>query len=264
VKNAKCSRALKDENFLFYRVFDFAMKNIGAVLLTTAALCVGFFLTSGCGNAQTIGSREAGSPTVRTFSSFDWPRPAEKSIAAHSLKFEQADLDQLLNLYAEISGRSIIRAAKLPETKITFLNQTALSTVEALQALDTVLAAQGVAMVNLGTQYVKAVPEGAASLEPGPVVDLRPDQLPDSSSFVIYIVELKNVTGSEAAPALQPFARLPNSIVIIGGGGSRASTPGVGNTPTVLGKKDRSVVILRDYSSSVRRMLQVLEKLEQQ
>src|SRR2546426_2070562 len=66
-----------------------------------------------------------------------------------------------------------------------------MTAVELLQALDTVLAAQGVAMVFLGTQYVKAVSAKQAHLESGPVVELQPEQLPDSSSFLIYIVRLR-------------------------------------------------------------------------
>jgi len=45
-------------------------------------------------------------------------------------------------LYAETAGRSIIRSGNLPDVKITFSNQTPMTTVEILQALDTVLAAQ--------------------------------------------------------------------------------------------------------------------------
>src|SRR2546430_10501005 len=44
---------------------------------------------------------------------------------------------------SDISGRSIIRAPNLPDVKVTFSNQTPMTSVEALQALDTVLAAQG-------------------------------------------------------------------------------------------------------------------------
>jgi len=141
-----------------------------------------------------------------------------------------------------------------------------MTTVEALQALDTVLAAQGIAMVFLGTQYVKAVSAKEAFLEPGPVVELRPDQLPDSSSFLIYIVKLNKVAVPQAAPALSSFAKLPNSIVAIGAvtGSRPSSQSSLPNLPAILGVKEHSMLILRDYSSNVRRMLQVLEKLEEQ
>jgi len=128
-----------------------------------------------------------------------------------------------------------------------------------------VLAAQGMAMVNLGTHYVKIVPDKEAHLEPGPTVELKPEDLPDSSSFLIYIVKLRRVAPSQAAAALAPFAKLPNSIVTVGTGKANRAAPGtpLPNLPAMLGLQDHSIVILRDYSSNVRRMLQVLEKMEQ-
>jgi len=203
---------------------------------------------------------------ARTFSSFDPPTPGEKLLPAHAIKFDQADVVQILNLYADISGRSIIRAPNLPDVKITFSNQTPMTSVEALQALDTVLAAQGIAMVILGTQYAKAVTAKEAFLEPGPVVELRPDQLPDSSSYLIYIVTLNKVKATDVSPVLAPFSKLPSSIIAMNGGmDNRPSTQSsFANLPMILGPKKHSILILRDYSSNVRRMLQVLDKLEQQ
>ena len=207
--------------------------------------------------------RKAG---ARTLSSFDPAVPGEKVTAAHQIKFEQAELAQVLNLYAEISGRSIIPSGNLPEVKFTFSNQTPMTGVEILQALDTLLAAQGITTVYLGTQYVKVVPAKEAPQESGPVIELSPDQLPESSSFLVYIVKLKNVTPSQAAPALQPFAKLPNSIITIGSGrsGPQASKPNLQKMAGgIFGGKENNILILRDYSSNVRRMLQVLEKMEQ-
>jgi type II secretory pathway component GspD/PulD (secretin) len=235
-----------------------------SIALHSAVVLLALFVAAGCGKKPDPQSavRTAG---ARTFCSFDPPTPGEKRFPAQAIKFEQAELTQVLNLYAEISGRSVIRAGNLPNIKITFSNQTPMTAVEVLQALDTVLAAQGVAMVFLGTQYVKVVPESQAHMEAGPVVELQPDQLPDSGSYLIYIVKLKKLSGSDVAPALQPFAKLPSSIITIGGGSpskppSGASLP---NLSTLIGK-DQTILILRDYSSNVRRMLQVVEKMEQQ
>jgi hypothetical protein len=72
-------------------------------------------------------------------------------------------------------------------------------------------------------------------------VELPWDQLPDSSSFLTYIVKLEKLRPEEATPFLQPFSKLPNSII------------GVRGSP---------ILFLRDYSSNVRRMLEVLEKVE--
>jgi general secretion pathway protein D len=158
-----------------------------------------------------------------------------------SVRFESAELAQVLKLYQEVSGRSIIRSPNVPEIKVTFENVTPLTRVELLQALDNVLAANNIAMVYLGTKYVKAVPAAQAAQEPGPVVELSPNQLPESSSYLTYIVKLKNIPAEKANSILQPFAKLPNSIVAIRG---------------------EQILILRDYSANVKRMLKVLEEVE--
>ncbi|HTD65702.1 MAG TPA: hypothetical protein VK846_04115 [Candidatus Limnocylindria bacterium] len=176
----------------------------------------------------------------RTFSSFD--TSSGTNLPAHTMRFVEVDLAQVLSIYQELSGRSIIRSPMLPmTTKITFDNATSLTRVEALQALDTILAANNVVMVCLGTKYVKAVTTKELPGETGPVVELPPDQLPDSSSFLVYVVKLKRLTPQNATSLLVPFAKLPNSII---------------------GTRDSDLLILRDYSSNVRRMVQVLEETE--
>ena len=125
--------------------------------------------------------------------------------------------------------------------KITFDNQTPLTHAEALQALDNVLAANGIVMVYFGTQYVKVIAPSEVGSETGPVVELPPDRLPESSSFLIYVVKLKHISPQDAVPALMPFAKLPNGII---------------------GMKDGNVLTLRDYSANVRRMLQVLDEID--
>jgi type II secretory pathway component GspD/PulD (secretin) len=228
------------------------------------ALLLAFLLAVGC-NKGSDRSSALRTAAARTLSSFDPPTAGEGVMPAKTIKFEQADLAQVLNFYADISGRSIIRGTAVPDVKITFSNQTPMTPVEVLQALDTALAGQGIAMIFLGTQYVKVVPAKEATLEAGPIVELKPDQLPDSSSFLIYIVKLKNIQPVNAAPSLAPFSKLPNSIVAINAGnGSRPpSGSALANLPGIIGVKSHGILILRDYSSNVRRMLQVLEKIDQ-
>jgi len=198
-------------------------------------------LVGGCTRPTASSPATARQPTPPTFSSFDSPGRADE-IRAHMIKFAEADLGQILEFYQELSGRSVIRWPSIsPNTKISFENTRAMSRVEALQALDTVLAAHNVAMVYLGTRYVKAVPAAQSPQEPGPVVEGPWEQLPESSSLVSYIVKLKHIPPENAVSALQPFAKLPNSII---------------------GVKGNNVIILRDYSANVRRMMQMLETVD--
>ncbi len=208
-----------------------------------AQLIAGLLLTltfvAACNKRSGSGPESA--PGPKTYSSFDTTSGTNAPLPAHSIHFVQADLEQVLAVYQELSGRSIIRSPAVPPIKITFDNATPLTRVEALQALDNVLAANKIVMVYFGTKYVKVILAGEVSSESGPVVELPPELLPDSSSFLIYVVKLKNLKAEDAVSALMPFAKLPNGLI---------------------GMRGRDLLILRDYSSNVRRMVQILEELD--
>ena len=231
-----------------------------ALLILFAGLALWFF-----GKPRSHPGGATPANAASTISSLDRPQAGEKSIPAKAIKLENATLGQVLDLYAETSGRSIIRGANLPEVKVTFSNQSPMTRPEVLQALDTVLAAQGIAMICTGTHYAKAVNAREAGLEVAPIFEGRPEELPESSSLVVCIVNLKKTSSSQAAPALQPFAKLPNSIIVIPpGGGPPKGMPGLANLPAnLLGGKTDTLLILRDYASNVRQMLQVVAKLEE-
>jgi len=179
-------------------------------------------------------------PTV-TYSSFDLG-DTKKTIPPQMIKFQEMDLRQLLDFYQELSGRTLIRSPQVPMgAKITVENATALTRTEALQMLDNVLAAQQITMIYLGTSYVKVVPQASASTEAGPVMDGPWRQLPDSSSFVLYVTKLKTLTVEDAVAVLSPYTKIPMSL---------------------LGIKGSEVLVLRDYSSNVRRMMDILERLD--
>jgi type II secretory pathway component GspD/PulD (secretin) len=183
-----------------------------------------------------------GRPETIALSSFDIAGPSDERMARAAISFEKADVAEILKLYQELSHRSVIRSMTVPNVAISFVNEAPVTRVEALQALDTVLAANGITMVYLGSSYVKAVPSKEAPAEAAPVIELAAEQLPESSSYLTYMVRLKNRTPEEVIAALQPFAKMPNSIVAMKGG---------------------EMLILRDYSINVRLMLKVLAKLEQ-
>ena len=196
-------------------------------------------LLVGCGTTKTH------QPQVpkTSFSSFDQPVPgvAEKIYGVNEINFKGMFLDDVLAIYAETSGRNVIRSGTLPKTSITLLNKTPVTRVETLQLFDTVLAQNGIAMVLSGEKSVKTVHIPAAGQEAGPVIDLPADQLPDSSSFMVRIVHLKKTKPSELVPVVQPFARVPNGIIPM--------------------DKER-VLVLRDFSANIRQMLKMIDVAE--
>ncbi len=211
----------------------------GAGVVTLSGLLM--IAVAGCCTAPSAKSATNAQP--RALSSFDVQngRSAQEELQVGTLNFQNTDLAQVLVIYQEISGRTVIRPATLPAPAISVRNQTPLSKVQALQLLDTVLAQNGIAMVLVGDSAVKAVPEIQAGMASPPEITLPWKSLPESGSFMMRRVHLKALKPSEVVPVLMPFSKAPNSIL-----------------PVDSCKE----LILRDYSSNVRRMLQVLEDLE--
>ena len=213
------------------------MKSLIMFLSGAAAALVCVWLAS-CAAGRLSG------PQKYSFSSFDPPRGAAATLQFETgmLKLDDADVEQVLHLYQEVSARTVIRSPKLPLVKISLHNQTPLTRVETLQLLDTTLVQNGITMVLQGDLSVKAVPNGQATSETPPTIDLGPDELPDSTSYMTCTVRLRHADPRDVVDVLAPMSRMPKSIICMTGAENR--------------------VILRDYSANIRQMLQLLQQID--
>jgi len=199
-----------------------------------------------CAPQANSGAEKAG-PTPKkevetTYSRVDRRnRGDEEVFPAGLIKFEDADLLQVLGVYEDLSGRTVIRANSLPPTKISVKNRLPLTRIEALQTLDSALAQNSITMIPQGTKFVKAVAAAQAGQEAAPVLDWPAYQLPDCGTYIQYMIEVKHCRPRDIVPALQPFAKMPQSILAVDA---------------------NDLIILRDYSSNIRRMLQMIERLD--
>jgi type II secretory pathway component GspD/PulD (secretin) len=157
------------------------------------------------------------------------------------MALENAAIEEVFKLYQNLSRRTVVRPATNPATTITLRNDHALTPQKALQLLDTALSQHEIVMIPQGTDIVKAVPYRNAPNEAVPVCELTPEELPESNSYTHYILRLKSRSPRELAPILQPLAKFPNSIM--------------------SSEKER-MLMLRDYAVNIRRMLQVVERLD--
>jgi len=120
-----------------------------------------------------------------------------------SLNFRDAPLDQVLSFYAELTGRTIIKAPGLNAT-ITLRGQTRLTEEEAKQAIETVLAMNNISLVPLGKKFLKVVQAAAARQEGIPTEMVLPEEsYPEVDRLVSQIVELKYVDLKEIQPIIQ-------------------------------------------------------------
>jgi general secretion pathway protein D len=165
---------------------------------------------------------------------------AEEMIPAGNINFQGVDVNQVLDVYARLVGRTILRAG-LPAAQIVLRTETPLTKSEAVQALQAVLALNGIALVNVGDKFVKVLPVDQAN-SAGAKIDQRDaNHLPEMGSYVTHIVQLKYVKPSLMVPIISPFARLANSILPI---------------------DDNGILVLRDNAENVKRMLEMIDQID--
>lgn len=171
----------------------------------------------------------------------------EVMFAPKTISYTGAELGQVLQKYAELIGRNLLRAPTAEQalkTPIFFVNQTPLTRTEAMQAYQVVLAMNGVSLVEVGEKFLKVVTsQEATATGQKPVIATSTNQLPEMGQFVTYIVQLKYAKPAEMVPVLTPFqsGKIANAIF------------GIEGTPTL---------VLRDFTENVKRMLEMIEKVD--
>jgi type II secretory pathway component GspD/PulD (secretin) len=193
-------------------------------------LLAGILALSGCASAPPPAKQYK-----QTYSSFDQPsdHPANEVMPAGYINFSSADINQVLDIYAGVSQRNLLRG-NLPSGKIVFKNGSSVNQIEMLQMFDTMLAKQNVVMIYSGDKTVKAVSLVELNGEVFPEINLPWQQLPQSSSPMQRKVWLKKQKPSVLVPMLMPLACLQGSLVA---------------------DDDEHLLIIRDYSKNVREQL---------
>ena len=150
-------------------------------------------------------------------------------------------LDQFFDLYSQLSGRTILRPYQLPGQGITLKAQTDLTKRGSVEAMDGALALNSITMIPIGEKFVKAVPSTQAMQEGAPLSALTASEMPLAEQFITRVVKLKTAKPSELAPLFATFSKNPTAI-----------TPIDAN----------QTIILRDYASNVKRMLEIIETVD--
>lgn len=162
-------------------------------------------------------------------------------IAAADLYLPAMPLEQFLDIYSELDGRTILRPAQLPGVNITLKAKTGLSRTDAIRAFDTVLALNGITMIPIDDKFVTAVPTQQALQEGAPFTQKKREDLPEGGQYTTHIAQLRYAKASEVATVLQSFAKMPNGILAI---------------------DSSQILVIRDYAANVKRMLEVLDRID--
>lgn len=168
--------------------------------------------------------------------------PVEEVVEPGVINFKAVDLTQFLEVYAELVNRTILRPASLPAATISLKTQTRLTKKEAKEAFDAVLGMNGIAVVDFGDKFVKVVPTAQAGMVGAKFTGDTPDKFAEMGQFVTYVVQLTNARPTELTAALQPF-----------------QSPGNNG---VLAIDSSQMLVLRDFTENVKRMLEMIKKID--
>ena len=172
----------------------------------------------------------------------DAPLAMDVVIPMADLQLVNMPLEQFLEIYANYVNRTILRAAALPNLNVTLQAQTPLTVVEAIQAMDSVLSLNGYTTIPVGEKFVTFVPS-ANALQEGAAFSIidSAEELPEANQYITHITQLKHILPSEAVPMLTPMAK---------------------NAAGIVALDVSKTLVLRDNSSNIKRMLELLERID--
>ncbi len=162
--------------------------------------------------------------------------------ATNVVEFPNIDISTFLDVYASEVNRTVLRSPTIGNPTITLKTQKPLTRTELIEAMDTVLAMNGITMMNVGSNFVKAVPMGEAGANGAPFRSTQSaENLGSLDQYVSQIVQLKYAKPSEVVPVITPLAKIPGNIFPI---------------------DSSQILIIRDYSANVKRMMELITQVD--
>lgn len=155
-----------------------------------------------------------------------------------------ATMEQLMDIYGELTGRILLKPATLaaPANIELKIPKGSLTRKEMVQAIDTYLSLNGLTTVPMGEKFVLLVPNAEAAQQGAAQDTAATKDLPEASQFTTKIVQLKHVKPSELSQILPAILKTPaNSFIAID------------STQTLM---------LRDYAINIKRALELIEAID--
>jgi len=171
-------------------------------------------------------------------------RGGEAMIPIEELRFANMELGQFLDIYAEQVGKTLITGPALNsmlKSTVTLKAQTALSKVELIQAMESVLAQNNVVVIPMGEKFANVVTVAEAFRQGARFKNTELEQIVEAQVFETRIITLTNALPSEVATILKDFSNVPNGIISIDG---------------------TRKLILRDYAVNLKRMVEIIEQID--
>ncbi len=118
------------------------------------------------------------------------------------LNAPELPLKLLLPMVEDLTGRIILRRQGLPNPDVPMVFKTPPTRGEFLQAIETVLTLNGIALVPLGEKFLKVIPLGNARIEAPPLIEESTLTLPSSGQIGAKLFQLQFLRVGEFVPQI--------------------------------------------------------------
>ena len=163
---------------------------------------------------------------------------------APELKFENSPSDIVLQTYARETGRTLLIAPDAPKANISLRSQTPLNRREYLQAIQTVLRMNNIALLPVGDKFLKVVQASSVLANAIETEFQEPDNglHEDRGEITSQMVQLRYISIEEASKAISPFKRGEGQIQVF---------------------ERTNSILLTDRTENVNRMMEIIRFLDQ-
>lgn len=161
-----------------------------------------------------------------------------------SIELRDESVDQVLALLERLTGKTAIRPQALPAATITLNRRESLTRIEAIQAIETALFLNGIAITPLGDHFIKVTAINMAKSEAPELIDGSTLTLPPSGRIAAKIFQLSFLRVAEFMPQIAGLL-----------------SPNTGSPPVIFEKANAALVT--DSVSNLQRIETLLSRLDQ-
>jgi type II secretory pathway component GspD/PulD (secretin) len=144
-----------------------------------------------------------------------------------------SELEEMLHLYADSSGRTVLWLRNLSVAGSDFTSDKSLTRRETISALDAFFARKGIGMLEVGEKWVSAMSAAGCQTSADSI---------RQTNYIVHVQHLAHVKPSDLVALLQPFS-------------SDVRNP-------ILAIDSEQNLVLRDLPQNVERMLQVIQGVD--
>lgn len=169
--------------------------------------------------------------------------PVSSSEPIGPIKLQEVSLDSVLELLERWTGKTLLKPQTLPAATVSLNLKDEVTKAEALQAVETLLNLNGIAITPLGDRFIKVTPLATAKTEAPELIEGSPLELPASGRVAAKLFYLHFLRVGEFAPQITGLL-----------------SPGTGGQPVLFEKANGMLVT--DSVSNLQRVESLLRQLD--